>query len=164
MSSAVEHILTCFCLLLYLTWFQTEQKEEMSFIWNNVIIEGNVVFIFKNLYKCLYLRSTAGIHYVSFRCKIQWFDVCVCIYIYIYMNCWSPLKSGKHLLPYKAIKILLTIPHAVHYIPETYLITRSLYLLILFTYLSNSHTPSLATTTLFSVSMSLSALFSKFPM
>ena len=71
MSSAVEHILTCFCLLLYLTWFQTEQKEEMSFIWNNVIIEGNVVFIFKNLYKCLYLRSTAGIHYVSFRCKIQ---------------------------------------------------------------------------------------------
>ena len=75
MNSAVEHILTCFCSLLYLTWFQTEQKEEMSFIWNNVIIEGNVVFIFKNLYKCLYLRSTAGIqYYVSFRCKIQWFS------------------------------------------------------------------------------------------
>lgn len=69
MSSAAEHIFSCSCSLLYLTWFQTEQKQKLGFIWNSVI-------------KC-YKKGECSVYIL--KLSSSWM-ACVCVHLCMYME------------------------------------------------------------------------------
>ena len=65
------------------------------------------------------------------------------------------IHSPKKLLSNMQYSVMSYSPHAVYYIPMTYFVTGSLYLLMSFTFFAHTPAPPQATTGQFSISMSL---------